>query len=273
MAETVRDWLDLVEAHTPPDHAASWDNVGLQVGDPAWPVDRVLVTLDVTSAVVLEAGEVPNTLVLAHHPLLFRPLTRLTPDTASGKIALAAAGAQVAVAAAHTNLDVAGDGTGTSDPVARALGLVAARPLTSEVEDADGQPLGFGVVGELPEPRTLRDVAATLRRELPAPDLRYAGDPDREIRVVAAVGGAGDGLLAAAHASAADVYVTGDLRHHVTLDATELGLAVVDAGHHATEQPAMARWMARLEELARGAGLEAPLVASAIRTSPWVVED
>ncbi len=270
--ETVGDWMALVARHTPPEHAASWDNPGLQVGDPDWPVDRVLVTLDVTSAVVLEAGEVPNTLVLAHHPLVFRPLRSLTPDTAAGKIALMAAQAQVAIGAAHTNLDIAADGTGTSDPVARVLDLQDRRPLTTEAEGPDGASLGFGVVGRLPAPMSLRELAAALRRGLPAPDLRYAGRPDDEVEVVAAVGGAGDGLLSAAHDAGVDVYVTGDLRHHVALDATELGLAVVDAGHHATEFPAMAHWIERLRSLAQAEGLGAPLVASSIHTSPWVVE-
>lgn len=269
--ETVGDWMALVARHTPPEHAAGWDSVGLQVGDPAWPVDRVLVALDVTSAVVLEAGEVPNTLVLAHHPLLFRPLAALTPDTAAGKIALMAAQGQVAIGAAHTNLDIAADGTGTSDPVARVLGLRDTRPLTVEASTEAGD-LGFGLVGRLPEPLELREVAARLRGGLPAPDLRYAGLPERLVETVAAVGGAGDGLLAAALASGADAYVTGDLRHHVALDATELGLAVIDAGHHATEHPAMGPWRERLAELATAEGLRAPLVASGIHTSPWVVD-
>lgn len=270
MADTVQDWLDLVESHTPAEHASGWDNVGLQVGDPGWPVERVLIALDVTGKVVDEAAEQRNTLVLAHHPLLFRPLARLTPQTATGKVALHAAVNRVAVAAAHTNLDVADDGTGTSDPAAKALGLTDVQSLTTEVEDP---PRGFGIVGRLPAPTPLREVAAKLRQNLPAPDLRYAGDPDRGIQTVAIVGGAGDGLIDAAHASGADVYVTGDLRHHVTLDAMELGMALIDAGHHATEHPAMGPWRDRLAELAAAAGLEAPLVASAVPTSPWVNED
>jgi putative NIF3 family GTP cyclohydrolase 1 type 2 len=74
VVDRVGDWMTLVHDRYPPSHAASWDHVGLQVGDPAWPVERVLVTLDVTGAVVEEAADGPPTLVLAHHPLLFRPL-------------------------------------------------------------------------------------------------------------------------------------------------------------------------------------------------------
>jgi putative NIF3 family GTP cyclohydrolase 1 type 2 len=82
-------------------------------------------------------------------------------------------------------------------------------------------------------------VAAAIRDQLPAPHLRFAGDPSRSITTVAVVGGAGDSLIGAALGAGVDVYVTGDLRHHVTLDALEQGLALIDAGHHATEVAAM----------------------------------
>ena len=74
MGDTVGAWLDLVAARYPHSDAATWDRPGLQVGDPDAPVARVLVALDVTSAVVDEASEVPGTLLLAHHPLLLHPL-------------------------------------------------------------------------------------------------------------------------------------------------------------------------------------------------------
>jgi dinuclear metal center YbgI/SA1388 family protein len=369
--DTVGDWLEVVHHRYPPADAASWDHVGLQVGDPTWPVARVLVSLDVTGAVVEEAAAVPGTLVLAHHPLLFQALARLTPDTASGRTALHAATARVAVAAAHTNLDVAQDGAGTSDPVADVLGLVDRRPLTTELRDRDrvklvtfvpeghvdavldalagagagtigdyercafrvrgqgtyrprpgadpyagtvgevsledevrlevelprrrsgaavrallashpydevaydllplldGARVGFGIVGRLPQPQPLVEVAGRIRDHLPAPHLRTAGDLQRPITTVATVGGAGDGLIGAALGAGADLYVTGDLRHHVTLDALEQGLALIDAGHHATESAALPAWIARLRDTAALRGLTAPVVASKVPTVPW----
>lgn len=271
MPDSVADWVDLVHELYPAKHAAEWDNVGLQVGDPAWPVTRVLVALDVTSRVVAEAAEAPETLILAHHPLLFRPLSRLTPDSASGKVALAAARASVAVLAAHTNLDVATDGAGTSDPVARVLGIQDARSLTIEHEDGEAPHggVGFGRVGELPRPLPLAEVARLIREELPAPHLRFAGDPDREVCRVAVVGGAGDSLIPAAQAAGADVFVTGDLRHHAVLDALEVGLALIDAGHHATEAAALPAWIRRLRDATQARGLTAELVASQVSTVPW----
>lgn len=371
MADTVGDWVGLVHELYPPSQAAEWDRVGLQVGDPSWPVERVTVSLDVTTAVVDEAADGPATLVAAHHPLLFRPLDRLTPSTASGRIALAAAAARIAVLAAHTNLDLAQDGAGTSDPVMAALGIDTHEPLTSEARESSdvklvtfvpdghvdavldamadagagvigdyercsfrtagtgtfrpregtspfsgevgednaeselrvemvlprrrlggvvtalrtahpydevafdvyplvaGGDIGFGRVGDLPETLTLAEVAARVADRLPAPHLRFAGDSDRRIRRVAAVGGAGDSLIAAARAAGADVLVTGDLKHHVTLDALEVGLALIDAGHHATEAAALPAWIDRLTEAAARRRLAAPVVASKVDTVPW----
>lgn len=371
MAESVADWMVLLEQAYPARDAQSWDNVGLQVGDPQWDVDRILVSLDVTSAVLDEAAEVAGTMVIAHHPLLFRPLERLTPTTASGRLALAAARRGIAVAAAHTNLDVADDGAGTSVPTADVLGLVDRRPLASSLTQAgkvklvtfvppeaveqvidalaaagagrigdyercsfrvhgtgtftpvgaadpysgqvgqanavdelrveidvprgsvaavvaalgeahpyeevaydlvplvDGARRGLGVIGSLAEPRRLADVAAMLAEGLPSPHLRRAGDPDRPISTIACVGGAGDSHIGDAISAGADLLVTGDLRHHVTLDALELGLALIDAGHHATEAAAMPAFAGRLEHWREVRGLSAPVLVSRSPTDPW----
>jgi dinuclear metal center YbgI/SA1388 family protein len=371
MPDRVDDWVRLVHRRWPPAQAADWDAVGLQIGDPAWVVERVLVSLDITGDVVAEAAAGPPTLLLAHHPVLFRPLPRLTPEAAPGRIALAAAQAGVAVLAAHTNLDVARDGTGTSDPVVRLLDASRVVPLTHEVRDAaeaklvtfvpgehrdavldaladagagvigdyercsfrtsgtgtfrpgvgtdpfsgavgeeneeqeerleivvprrrlgaavrallgahpyeevaydlvplvDGGLVGFGRLGTLPSPRPLAEVAQAIREGLPAPHLRFAGDPGRQVSTVAVVGGAGDSLTGAAVGAGADVYVTGDLRHHVSLDALELGLALIDAGHHATEAAAMPAWIERLRISASARGLDATLIASRTPTVPW----
>jgi dinuclear metal center YbgI/SA1388 family protein len=368
--DRVQDWVDLVEELFPTADAADWDSVGLQVGDPDDPVRRVLVALDVTDATLDEAVASDAQLVLAHHPLLFRPLPRLTPSSAAGKLALRAARDRVAVLAAHTNLDVAVPGT--TDPVVDALGLTDVRPLvphpvTASVklvtfvpEDETGAvisalsaagagvigaytectfrvsgtgtfrpsatanpavgereernevaehrlevvvpaPLvadavaalraahpyeevahdlypvlggipsgkGLGRVGALPEALPLRAVADRLQEALPAPHLRVAGDLDRVVRWVAACGGAGDSHIPDALAAGADVYVTGDLRHHVTLDALTLGMALIDAGHHATEAPAMEAARQRLAAAAAERGLHAVLLRSRVRTEPW----
>jgi putative NIF3 family GTP cyclohydrolase 1 type 2 len=115
----------------------------------------------------------------------------------------------------------------------------------------------------------LSEVADVLADGLPSPHLRVAGDLDRVVEVVAACGGAGDSLIGAALSAGAHVYVTGDLRHHVTLDAMTMGMAAIDAGHYATEAPALATLVVALRGAAARRGLEARLLPSQIRTEPW----
>lgn len=125
--DRVADWVALVDARYPERDAASWDATGLQVGDPDRGVAGVLVCLDVTAATLDEAAAHGCDLVLAHHPLLFRGLERLTPASAAGRLALRAAGQGTAVLAAHTNVDVAAPGT--TEVITDLLGVGSLAPL------------------------------------------------------------------------------------------------------------------------------------------------
>ncbi|MFT4199445.1 Nif3-like dinuclear metal center hexameric protein [Gordonia sp. (in: high G+C Gram-positive bacteria)] len=116
--------------------------------------------------------------------------------------------------------------------------------------------IGLGRVGELVEETTLAGFVAVVGRRLRmAPwGIRAAGDPDRRIRRVAVCGGAGDSLIGAAARAGADVYLTGDLRHHVVDESLRAGgPAFIDAGHWATEFP----WCAPTAELIAGLGVPA----------------
>ncbi|MFO8012591.1 MAG: Nif3-like dinuclear metal center hexameric protein, partial [Phycisphaerae bacterium] len=126
---TVRDILAAVDRLAPFRLAESWDNVGLLLGDAEAEVHRVLVALDVTCAVCDEAEAVGAEVVLAHHPLIFQPVDRLTAGTVPGRLALRLARAGRAVIAAHTNLDSAAGGL--CDCLAEMIGLADAEPLTA----------------------------------------------------------------------------------------------------------------------------------------------
>ena len=375
MVERVAEWLAAIDGAYPFAHAAGWDSVGLQVGDQHDDVSGVLVCLDITAATIDEAVAAGANLIVAHHPLLFRPLDRLTPASAPGRLALSAARAGVNVVAAHTNFDAAADGTtapilallgiedagvleaapvegyvkivsfvpvastsavlsaafaagagaigeydecsfrvtgtGTFRPSAQANPAVGAREERNDVAEdrvevivgragarhvvaaiteahpyeevaldvyplegiatAGGGQIGLGRIGTLPQPLTLRELALRLRDGLPSPLLRLAGDPDRVVTRVAACGGAGDSLIDAALRAGAELYVTGDLRHHVTLDALTQGMAVIDAGHFRTEVAALPALVQRLRDTAADRGLKARLLASEVSTEPWRV--
>ena len=104
---TVSDVLSSLDAWAPWGSAASFDRVGLQVGDPGAAVTRVLVALDLTPAVVDEAAEVGAEMVVTHHPLLFKPVGAVTTGDPVGSLVWRLARAGLSYAAAHTNLDAA----------------------------------------------------------------------------------------------------------------------------------------------------------------------
>ena len=264
---TLGEVLEVVERLYPPGTAQSWDRVGLVTGDPRQPVRRVHLAVDPTLAVIEEARELGADLLLTHHPLLLRGVHSVATTSAKGASVTHLVVGDVALYVAHTNADVAADGV--CEALAEACGLAATQALT----ESEGQPMGR--VGDLEEPLALRAFVERLEARLPraAGGIRVAGPPDAVVRRVAVLGGAGDDLFDAVRASAADVYVTADLRHHPALEAREEARGgipyLVDAGHWASEQV----WLARAERALRAAlGERATRVEihiSTVRTDPW----
>jgi dinuclear metal center YbgI/SA1388 family protein len=105
----------------PPETKLDYDNVGLLIGHPGQSVSRVLTCLDITLAIVEEAIEKECELIVAHHPLIFKGLKRINPTGEKGKIIYKLIQHEIAVIAAHTNLDAALDGV--SFTLAKKLGL------------------------------------------------------------------------------------------------------------------------------------------------------
>lgn len=359
----VADWLQALDALYPPVWAEEGDSTGLQAGSREWPAGRVLVALDPTAEVVEEAANRRCGLLVTHHPMLFRPLARFDVDDPATAAVAAAVRARVAVAACHTNADVASPGVsdalaaaldvevtgvlsptgagrrvklvtfcppeatakvldavagagagvigeythcsfrvrgaGTFLPSDRAHPAVGERGALNEVEEdrlevvvpaervsaavralidahpyeevaydayplAAGTGLGLGRLGRLHEIATASSLAGRCRDRLGA-DVRVAGDPGAEVLTVALCGGSGGSLVGEAAAAGADAYVTGDVKHHQALDAAAAGLAVVDAGHHATEWPFVPLLADRLRERVPGGDV----LVSDVDTAPF----
>lgn len=104
------DIFKAMESWAPKHLAYDWDNVGLQIGSFHKPVKKVMVTLDVLEATVDEAIENKVDLIIAHHPLLFKPMKQVNVDTAKGRIIQKLLQHEISVYAAHTNLDAANSG-------------------------------------------------------------------------------------------------------------------------------------------------------------------
>lgn len=345
------DIVGIINKIAPIALAEAWDNPGLQIGDPAAEVTRIMVALDPTPDVIDSALKASCQLLVTHHPLIFKPLKSLSTSTPHGALIQKAIKGGVSILSMHTNYDIASGGlndllaskiglsscvplkvtavcelvklvvfvpvdqleqlrsalfpyaaaqgnyrdcsfaaggvgtftplegaesfTGTTGVLAtvreerlemlilrthlpRAVkALLAAHPYEEPAFDIypllnEGEKLGLGRIGRLPETLTLAEYAGLLRKILSAPALRYVGDPAARISKVALCSGSGASLLRDAARSGADMLVTGDVKYHEARDAEDLGLALIDAGHFSTEIIMVHEIMERLgRELAR----------------------
>jgi len=332
----VSDIVGIINKFAPFASAEEWDNVGLQVGDPAATAERIMVALDPGREAIDAAVAAGCRLLLVHHPFIFKPLKRISLADPDGGLIARAIRSDLAVISLHTNLDVANGGVndfladllgvgecaplrvtaqdelvklavfvpkGSEDQVLEALfrfsGLIGnyrdcsfrtpglgtftplegARPHVGSVgkretveenrievllrrhdlsaavlalmkahpyeEPAfDLYPLlnredvsGLGRIGLLREEMSLGDFALAVKERLGLSGVRLVGDPGRSIRKVALCGGSGASLLRDAWRQGADLLVTGDIKYHEAREAETLGVALLDAGHFATEIP------------------------------------
>ena len=117
----VRQIVEVMENIAPRCLGEAWDNPGLHVGNPEWPVEMISIALDPTYEVIDSAWHNNVNLVITHHPLIFQPLYSLDPGDHVGRIIELALRKQVAVFCAHTNLDSARGGV--NDMLAETIGL------------------------------------------------------------------------------------------------------------------------------------------------------
>lgn len=329
--------IDAMERLAPKHLAESWDNVGLLIGSPAQRITKLLVTLDVTKAVVDQAVQDGVDMIITHHPILFKAVSRIRTDVPQGQILASLLKANIAVYAAHTNLDIAtggvndilasklnlqnseplavsyteklcklvvfvpkthmevvrraiseagaghmgnyshctfsSDGTGSFLPLDGARPYIGSNGVLEYVEEArletivpekisrrvlkamlkvhpyeevaydlyqlinSGHSLGLGRVGKLVAPVPLAEFITQVKMVLGIEYVSVAGSGDKIIKKVAVCGGSGAGFINRTAFVGADVLITGDVKYHEAQDALAAGIAVIDAGHFATENP------------------------------------
>lgn len=117
----IRDITNAIAAFAPLQYQESYDNAGLLFGSADWELTGVLLTLDATEAVIDEAIEKKCNLVVAHHPIVFGGLKKINGNNYVERVAIKAIKNDIAVYAAHTNLDNVRNGV--CDMMARRLEL------------------------------------------------------------------------------------------------------------------------------------------------------
>ncbi len=223
--------IDKLEALSPTDFAEEWDNIGLLAGRRDKEVRTVYIALDATDAVIGEAVRLGADLLLTHHPLIFKKMSRVNTDDFIGRRVCELIRNDISYYAMHTNFDV----MGMADAAADELSLKDRRVLDVTYED-DISKEGCGRVGELKDSMRVEALAGLVKEKFHVPNVRVFGDLDSPVRTVAVMPGSGGGFIQDALAAGADAMITGDVGHHEGIDAVAQGLAVIDAGHYGIEK-------------------------------------
>jgi dinuclear metal center YbgI/SA1388 family protein len=233
----IKHICDFLERFAPLELAEEWDNVGLLVGDRESAAQRVMTCLTVTPDSAEEAIAEDAQLIVTHHPLPFRPLSRLTRDTTPGRLLLDLIRAGVAVYSPHTAFDSAA--AGINQRLAEGLRLKDIAPLVPLPEAPSAA--GAGRFGWLHPAGTVGDVARRLKEFVGVDRLQVTGAADRQVRKVAVACGSAGQFLSEARRLGCDLLVTGETSFHTCLEAAATDVAVLLSGHFASERFAVER--------------------------------
>ncbi|EGQ3745925.1 Nif3-like dinuclear metal center hexameric protein [Staphylococcus pseudintermedius] len=127
---------------------------------------------------------------------------------------------------------------------------------------------GLGMIGDLPEPQSVESFVQSVKKVLKMPSVRYIGNRDMTIQRVAIVGGAGIGFENHAHQRGADLFITGDIKHHEALDAKMAGINLLDINHY-SEYVMKEGLVSLLQDWLADVSTQIPVIASSVHTDPY----
>lgn len=228
----IKEILGALEEFAPLSLQDSYDNAGLQIGlTEDAEATGVLLSLDVTEEVVNEAVLRGCNLIVSHHPLLFRPIKAITGKTHVERAVIKAIKNDIAIYAAHTNLDFVKGGVNYK--IAEKLGLQDVEWLMPK-EDACC-PAGAGIIASLPNALTTREFMDHVKEIFRLKSLRVNLAEPKTIKRVALCGGAGSSLVPVAIEKGADAYIAGEIGYHGFF-GRENDILLLEIGHYESEQ-------------------------------------
>lgn len=239
-------FIEMMQRVAPLELAEEWDNVGVLMAPLAThSVERVLLTIDVTDAVLDEAIAWRADAIVAYHPPLFSGLKRVLASDRVGRIVLRAAAAGLYLYSPHTALDAMTDGV--NDWLAEAFDVESKVAIVPCGVGAEALVTGQGRHLVLAEPIAFDEAVARVKRHLMLDHLRLARSapraPEQLIGSVALCAGAGGSVVRRARA---DLILTGEMRHHDVLSAVEDGVSVILTEHSNSERGYLPRLRQRL---------------------------
>ena len=240
--------LNVLQQLAPLEFAESWDNVGLLAGNRNREIARAMTCLTLTATTLEEAIREKVELVICHHPIPFKPLSKITDDTTTGQLLLQAIEAGIAIYSPHTAWDNAK--TGINQQLAIILGLEMVKPLQPfSLSVSSDESLGMGRYGRLSTPLTVDSVMERIRVAIPTIRSRHTHGTNHGIAKIGIVCGSGGSMLGLVARRGCDALLTGEANYHQCLEAESLGIALLMIGHHASESFAMKDLASQLQAL------------------------
>ncbi len=346
----ITDLTEYIEKIASKRLALDWDNTGLLVGDAHKKVKNILLTIDVTAAVIAEADKNGTDLILSYHPVIWDGLKTVTPD-GPGSAVYELIKKDIAVYSIHTAFDIVEGGV--NDLLAEMIGINAGIPIGDFVDDPDGpkykfvvfvpadsvndvaeaifdagagavgnytkcawrtegtgsflpggganpavgkkgrleyvneirleaivpackinnvvsamrkahpyeEPafdvlrhfetdrlFGLGRMGELEKPATVEKLIERIRKTTGAEFFGIVGPKKKTVKKAAVCAGSCGKIINTVISSGCDFYLTGEIKHHQAMAASEAGVTVICLSHSVSERFALKKIAKRLQK-------------------------
>jgi len=222
---TIREIYDYLDEIMPFKNQSEGDNSGLLVGDFSANVNNILVCLDVTNNIVAEAAGKEVDLIISHHPLMYRPISKIRSNDPLHALIRS----NISFIAAHTNSDVAVGGV--SDLMLKKLGFPKSNVPILPI-GCDGT--GYGRIVMLDSPVSAEKLAEKCKTAFNCSVIKYVDSGKVVSRVGVSSGSAAESVEAALQAGC-DAFICGEVKYDRMLFAKDHGLTLIEAGHFHTE--------------------------------------
>lgn len=206
----IYEYLDKI---SPFETAEPWDNCGLQVGSFNEEIERICLTLDVDEALIKNLE--PKTLIIAHHPLIFKGLSSFNLNLYPSNLIAKMVKKEISLVAMHTNADKS-----------HLNRYVCEEVLGFEVKSQEDFIITFNFDG------TLKEIAQIIKDRFKMKTLRVS-DAGVRIEKVALTTGSGGDLIGKIDAQ---LFLTGDLKYHQAFEAISNKISLIDIGHYESER-------------------------------------
>lgn len=235
-----KEIISIIEKFAPLRCQATWDKSGLQVASQNKTASKLAVFLDPLPENIQKGMDQGADFFLAHHPLAIKPELPKSLNNYHGALKLLLCN-DLPLYSAHTSLDVSP--LGPANWPGRKLGIKNIEYLEKLPACPDS---GFGGVGTLPDPMQCEDFIDKMMRLCSVEHATLSGaKPPALIKRVAWCGGSGASFTDTAQSMGADIFITGDVKHHTGIDA---GIAILDVGHHSLEEEMMRLFAGQLQQ-------------------------